>query len=218
MTIIADAQEKIPIFHEKLDGTESLIYDASRGWSYDFHITTKSGQEIRVERKSWKDYVSSWIEGRLDRQCSYVDCLLLEYSDLDVDMSDQVQVNAMNHSQTLCANMWVVRTMSPEHSISTMRYLERRGDTHVRENGIKMRTASPRWMLMQAIRQINPWRELTGGRLLGDEIERVVDWEMVARGFRFDDWREDIQWKKSRAIPKKHLESAYDSIVDPNRD
>lgn len=114
-------------------------------WSYDFEIRLpfKPGETpkaLRVERKRFGDFVGSFLEeGKLERQTSYTDILVVEFDPEDVaatqaryagDPRDPVgramkRLARMTANEGEFENLWVVPTLGPRGTLEALRYIER---------------------------------------------------------------------------------------------
>lgn len=135
MTIVADSREKNLYLKENVDEVRFLGYKAvgsDANYSYDILVTTEAGQDIKFERKAMPDAIQSFAEGKLDRQSLAVDALLIEWDDVELQMSPRMQdekyrllaANTKKHLWRVSLTMPVIWTGSVTESVAFLRYLE----------------------------------------------------------------------------------------------
>lgn len=187
-------------------------------YSYDFLVVTNAPDrepvEIRIERKTWPDFVSSWHEGRLDRQLECVDALLLELDLFELSASDDIQpepgwsnedyqrrldfaveqrTRALKHLARISKNRWLLVSFGPAFTISILRYIEANPDLALTHIGTEVprRLLAPqntRQRILEVLPGVNTGRRLADGRRVGDVLEALTDWPALERALHLGDW------------------------------
>lgn len=217
--ITIDIQEKGPggaILKKLADEVRTLRADTPDGvYSYDIHVQS-GDRSFRFERKVWDDLVQSWVkDGKLHRQLSYVDALIVEkpptedrgnelpdddvfahlpqFEDAGVraeygDMEDAIEHHLLHLNMT---GLPVIRTAGPNETMKRLRYFERTGHSidHFRENRVKDRSLNLRQAMLSQMPRINVDRVIDeAGTTLGEDLERRISWELVADAMGIEDW------------------------------
>jgi hypothetical protein len=180
MTVVIDCREHDDVLRAGTDRVEPLVVDGT-AYSYDLRVECADGTVLRLERKTFGDFVWSWRKGTLERQLSYVDGLVLELDGLDPDSG--LHRAALKHLSTISANLWLVVSPNPAGTLELLRYFERRGCAlDVRsQRAIPHRGLTPRQALLATLPRINPTR-------LGAALESLVDWEALVAALHLERW------------------------------
>lgn len=161
-----------------------------------------------VTHNTWKDFVASWDSGRLERQLSYVDGLIIEFDAMDLldgpsrkDSEEegglehrikhyyQHQQSAAKHLARLSANTWVIHSFNKQSTLDILRWIERNGyDLTVRPNKIKLLGSHVRYRILNALPHVNFHRKLPDGRFVGEIVEPLVDWKKLEEALNLPDW------------------------------
>lgn len=233
MAVIIDKREKNQWLLAQADEI-ALLDDIEQGvdegvsYSYDICVIcteTMKGYAIKpriykFERKRWPDFVASWDEGKLERQLSHVDGLIVEFDPLEImEMTPEQRDNesdpdyvarravflkhqqsAFKHLARLSANMWVIHSLGPEATMAILRWLEKEGhDLSVKPNKVKTLVSHPLYRVLDAVGHINMHRPLEDGRLIGEAIAPLVDVEGLIKSLRMDKWVDlDLKPAKGR--------------------
>lgn len=214
MTLIVDNNEKLAFFAENADAREPL-FDIEQGvdegakFSYDFKVTTPGGRVLRFERKAWPDFVASWDDGKLERQVSAVNGLIVEFDVMELmdaapmqrDNESQEeylirrkhfrahQQNAIKHLSRLSANVWTIYSMSPQDTLAILRWIEKEGDDlSIKPNRVKTVASHPLHRVLDAVGQVNMHRSVGDGRMVADLIAPLVDTEKLVEALNLPAW------------------------------
>jgi len=217
MTLYRDSREKVAEINEACDDKKLLEYEGPMGekFSYDFEIHTVTGAVLKVERKSWLDFVQSWKDNKMERQVGAVDLLIVEFTKFNERDSIEVQVNALKHLTLMSLLMPVVITTGFKDTVMRMRYIEKREDGFVlRQNKIRTQERSLRVALLEVLPGINPYRKVNGVPL-SDWIIQFVDWEGVANALKAEEWTDRIDWGTSKKLSPLVAAKIRKELVDP---
>lgn len=188
---IADEQEKLEV--------------GPGDHSYDFEITTiPDGEEtFAIERKEWSDFKESWKKDRLQKQCSHVDILIVEFGPMDAmeaDPEDQFYQACRKRLHHLQEEMPVITTTGPKETARYLQRLEQRGSKTLRANQVVRDYGKLRHTMLGTFPGVNPDRALEEGKL-GDKIEEKVDWDLLVEALNLREWM-DIPYLGIRTITK----------------
>lgn len=221
--------------------------DESYPYSYDFHVITEntkenhSAKQFRIERKTFPDLKRSLVDRKLDRQCSYVDILLVEIDPFDlvipppqrqdetdsdydarIETWERTNRNACKHLAKLACNMPVWWSSGPEMTMELLRYLERyRNRMQIRENDIQMNRyrSNYKYRILAALPFVMPFKvPEKRDESMGEILSKHVDWEALIKALNLEEWtkedmgRQSIRHGKASSIQEKILESDEDGV------
>lgn len=139
MTIVVDSREKDGPLKDAADSVELLSYpnpsNPGAPYSYDIKVITQAGEQLRFERKRSDDFVQSFLDGKLDRQCATVDALIVEWDELEILSKMPSESGkqkaflgkyraARMHLDRMSLSMPVIQTRSIEETVATLKYFE----------------------------------------------------------------------------------------------
>lgn len=206
MSITADSREKRPAILAAADERRLLSYEGPNGepFSFDILVKCQDATEVKCELKQWGDYLQSWSSGKLERQMSATDLLIVECGFGDFDATDTLHVNGKKHLWLLSLSHPVIVTEDVQETIAAIRFLERReGGLKIRESRIKAALGdSPRDGVLRALLAgmgISPDRQV-GTERLGDILARYVDWPALGAALHTDEWA-GAQWGSRKPTP-----------------
>lgn len=140
MTIIVDSRERVAELKDIADEVRLLRYpnpeNPAAPFSYDIEVKTEYGERIRFERKAADDFVQSFLNGKLDRQASIVDALIVEWDDFQIAMgqpSDSGKAKAYlskyrqarRHMERMALSMPIIMTSSVQGTIDMLQYFSK---------------------------------------------------------------------------------------------
>lgn len=215
--LIIDSREQNPYLLAHADGKRLLAYEGPNGeaFSYDFEVTLRTGQVLKVERKAWPDFVQSWVGKKLDRQATNTDLLIVERS-LDEFLAGgadpELDDRAEKHLALLQLLMPVLESKGPEDTMAKLRYLEGRDEgLAVRANKLASSAPNVRWRILEALPGINPYRQMGDGRRLGDHLEELAFWGNLADNLRMHEWAV-LPWEGP--VPRAAIQKARLALVE----
>lgn len=194
--LIVDSREQDEALKGAADAVKFLSYpneaDPGHPFSYDIEIHTAGGQVLRGERKRGDDAVASFLAGKLDRQCSAVDFLVVEFSELALEMAApagdaarrawfQKVEGCKKHLARLALSMPVIQTSGVKETVAILRYLCRQVDLSVFRNGVAVKAPSAREKL---VRSLSP--SIDSAKF--QEIWPLIDKPALAAALRVDRW------------------------------
>lgn len=220
--LVVDSREKEPVLLDAADERRILQYpnpaNPSVVFSYDIEVVTAGGQTLRFERKAAGDLVSSFIAGKLDRQCSAVDALIVEWSDLAVTLempdADRDRIKWMrkveatrNHLARLSLAMPVIVTNGPHETVSRLKYIEaQEGELDLFENRVKVKGDTVAHAIINCLPGINGNYRLKDGRTRFEAIWACVDTEALLGALGVS------QWHDRAGVPKGTVSNIIDQI------
>lgn len=132
--ITADTRESNGFIQKSADERRFLkkVGPGGENWSYDLEVETKAGQVLTFERKAMGDCIESFKQGKLDRQCSYVDALIVEWDEMALALTPGLQdpkyqalaKNCKRHLWRMSLSMPVLWTSGPGETIEMLRWFE----------------------------------------------------------------------------------------------
>jgi hypothetical protein len=220
--IVRDSREQHPVIKKAIPNERLLEIRSAEGdcWSFDFLLELRDGTPLKTERKAWADAVGSFRDGKLDRQCSYVDLLIVEMGLLDYDPSDTLQRNTRNHIDLLSLHMPVIITDGPLGTLEKLHWLaEREGGLKLRINkasGVDYSESARQGILRSVLGRSGHSvdRETAGGRI-GDQLENLVDWQALSASLNLGRWPEGAQWN-GRTPSQEALEKIRARLASPS--
>lgn len=221
--IRADSREKDPVIKAAADEVALLHYANPQNpnvlYSFDIEVTTAGGQTLRFERKAAGDFVSSFLAGKLDRQVSAVDALVVEWSDLALVAAmpdgDAARVKwmrgmeaARSHLARLSLAMPVIITNGPHETVARLKYLEaQEGELDLFENRVKVRGDTVAQALVNCLPGINGKYRLKDGRTRFEAIWDCVDVDALLGALGVS------QWHDRAGVPKGVVSNIIDQIA-----
>lgn len=182
MSVIVGSDEQNKIFRRELDGREALEHEDGVH-QYDFEVSCKNGDVVKLERKTLDDLRGSFDEGKLEHQCSQVDIIIVEIGPITwTDLPERVRKRLWHIEEC----MPTVTTTGPNDTVEYLRRLEQRGMTDVRRNRVVSTKLPTRHALLSTLYRINPEYEEEGGGSRGEVLEGIVDWEVVTAGLNLE--------------------------------
>jgi len=189
--VIADSRERLAAF-APCDEKRLLSY-GDKNESFDFLVLrAQEPKELKVERKAFGDYTSSWAARKLDRQLAAVDVFIVELpSTAEWRRNPEFSARAWKHLCHISMTMPVMMSRSPEHTMSILRYL---ADADRLDAPRAARSAPSCSSLDGFVSWLgwNPGRSTGDGRGLGEAILECIDMDRVGSS---------INWGRLAKIP-----------------
>lgn len=198
MVLIVDSREKDGPLKEAADRVELLNYpnpsNPGAPYSYDVKVITRAGETLTFERKRSDDFVESFLGGKLDRQCSIVDALIVEWDELDILSKMPSESGkqkaflgkyraARLHLDRMSLSMPVIQTRSIEETLATLKYFESLEKPSGKfENKVSAVGAT---VLEKMVRGASPSIDCDTYR---DGILPLIDVDLLLRALKIEKW------------------------------
>lgn len=186
----------------------------------------KNGPDLhlRGERKRLDDFLQSWLDGKLVRQLSYVDFLIVEWDEaalikatpyhLRADMHKKIH-NGKKHLVSLIMQPGgpkVFRVNNQSETVLVLKHLARKLDEgfDIPPTIAKIQGETARMRVYQALPGVNPNRKLKDGRRLHEALDDFVDWEGICHALGVNEWP-----SKGIGLGPGRAKKVVDSLLRP---
>ena len=186
--MIVDTNETEQGLLKYADDMDNLdVPELNEDYSYDVRL--ERVPPIRVERKDFDDFVDSMTLGKLERQLSYVDLLVLEYSPMRHTPPTDERAKAYEGAKKKLAklsvkNIGVAVSGGPEDTGRILKYLENEPNLQIVKNIIQVSEGSPKERILKSLPGIGD--DKVENILNNDDLD--IDWGAVVEALQVDEW------------------------------